>query len=602
MNPGAAATVAFAVTLAASALPADGQSQRPAEAAEGPGDASAASPEERGEAFRDVVDVEVVEIDVFVADRRGRPVRGLKRDDFELRVDGRTVEVSNFVELPGNRATRGAVNPGRSGGDGAGPPPLTVVFYLDDLNTHPAHRERLLRQLEEAVEPLRRTNARFMLAAFEDHVRILVPPTRDLDALLEAAAIRPKGQKDAVPTQWGRRKAVRDMLRSDENCALTPMCEPCVDNWGELMGIGRTFAYDEWSRVDVAADGLADLVTTLAGVAGRKAVVHVSSGLPQQPGLSAFTYLVDQVCPSINSEIIRNHNEASGAMRTSNVAGRLNLVSAHANANRVTIFTLDAAGLRASSNLGISFPVSRTALGGRPEPSPRNDMLYATNAQDGLFLLADETGGKALLNSNDMVDLLHDFAEDVSNTYSLGFLLTDRRPTQVRQVEVRLVSGKAKARSVRYRRSFREKTLEERLAEQLMSAAYLGGEENPLGASLYFTGSETVQQGSYGLIVGVVVPEQSATLLPGPAGSRQGRLRLWMLAVEEDQGFRTTVRQTIARVGGAGGVPANSGTYRFEVDIKLPEGDYTVAVGVRDETSGLVSLALDAVTVPLVPP
>ncbi len=572
--------------------------------------ASFAAFAQQDEPFRDVVDVEVVEIDVFVAGRKGRPVRGLKREDFELSVDGRTVEISNFVELQGHRATRRSASPDPDGGggrsravrmDSAGPSPLTVVFYLDDLNTHPAHRTRLLRQLEEAVEPLRRTNARFMLAAFGDHVEILVPPTRDLDALLEAAASRPTARKDAVPTQWGRRKAVRDMLRSDEACNRTPMCRPCVDNWGELMGIGRTFAYDELSRVDVAADGLADLVSTLAGVAGRKAVIYVSSGLPQQPGLSVFTYLVDQVCPSINSDIIRNHNEASGAMRSSNMAGRLNIVSAHANANRVTVFTLDAAGLRASSNLGISFPVSRTALGGRPEPSPRNDSLYATNAQDGLFLLADETGGRPLLNSNDIVDLLHDVTEKVSNTYSLGFLLTDRRPEQVRQVEVRLAPGKGNGRRVRYRRSFREKTVEERLAERLMSVAYLGSEENPLGANLYFTGSEAVQQRNYGLIVGVTVPEQSVTLLPGPVGSRQGRLRLWMLAVEEEKGFRTTVRQTVARVGGVGGVPANSGAYRFEVDIKLPEGGYTVAVGVRDETTGLVSLVLDAVTVPLAP-
>ena len=61
------------------------------------------------------------------------------------------------------------------------------------------------------------------------------------------------------------------------------------------------------------------------------------------------------------------------------------------------------------------------------------------------------------------------------------------------------------------------------------------------------------------------------------------------------------MRQTVARVGGVGGVPANSGAYRFEVDIKLPEGGYTVSVAVRDETTGLVSLVLDAVTVPLAP-
>ncbi len=574
--------------------------------------ASFAALAQQAETFHETVDVEVVEIDVFVADRRGRPVRGLKREDFALSVDGRPVEISNFLEFQGpvDGTTRRSANPGPAGGDaartdGGEPSPLTIVLYLDHLNTHPPHRQRLLQQLEEAVEPLRRTTARFILATFEDHVEIAVPPTRDLDTLLAAAAIRPAKREAASRRdvlQWqGRAIAIREVLRSDETCRMDPLCNACEadGNWGDLMAIARTFAYQERSRVDAAADGLADLVTTLAGVPGRKAVIHVSSGLPQQPGLSVVRYIVDQVCPPINSEIARN--QATALAEISNMASRLNLVSAHANANRVTIFALDAAGLRGPTS-GISASASRTALGGRSTPSPGNDSLYANNAQDGLFLLANETGGRALLNSNDLVDLLHHVTEDVSNAYSLGFQLTDRRPKQIRQVEVRLAPGKGKNRRVRYRRSFREKTLEERLAERLMSAGHLGSEENPLGASLYFKASEPVGRRNHGLMVGVTVPEQSVILLPGPVGSRQGRVRLWMLAVEEEKGFRTTVRQTVARVGGAGGVPASSGAYRFEVDAKLPEGNYTVAVGVRDETSGLVSLVLDAVTVPLAPP
>ena len=354
-------------------------------------------------------------------------------------------------------------------------------------------------------------------------------------------------------------------------------CSPCEDNWGDLMAIARAFAFRESSRVAAALDGLGDLVTTLAGVPGRKAIVHVSSGLPQRPGESVFSYLVDQVCPAINSAIMRNHNDARGAIMSSNRASRFNLVSAHANANRVTIFSLDAAGIRAASGADISTLGGRTALGGRRQPSPSNHALYTDNAQQGLFLLADETGGKTLFNSNDAVDLLDDVAEEVSNTYSVGFLLSDRRPEQVRQVEVRLVRGKGKGRRVRYRRSFRDKTLEERLAERLLSFAYLGGEENLLRADVGFAPSSQLRRTMHGLIVEVAVPADAVTLLPDPdSGEGKGRLRLWLLAVDEDKGTRTTVRQTGARVG-AGGVPSIAGAYRFEVDVTIPEGTYTVA-------------------------
>ncbi len=569
--------------------------------------AASAAPAQREAPFIDTVDVVVVEIDVQVSDRRGRPVRGLKREDFELTVDGWPVEVSNFLEyrLPGVPSSGAGANggppvDGREPGGGEAPPvPLTIVLYMDDVNTHPAHRARLLARFAETVEPLRRADARFMLAAFDEHMKILVPPTRDLDALLEAAADLPKKPRAAEASQVARANAIRDMARSDEDCENSAFCRPCIDNWGDLMTIVRTFARAEAQRAAIATDGLADLATTLAGVAGRKAVVYVSSGLPQEAGVSTFAYLTEQVCPPINSEIMRNSSDASLVSMGFNQASRFNLVSAHANANRVTIFPLDAAGLRASTG-DTSLASGRLSQGGRAEPSPGNDQLFATNAQNGLFLLAEETGGKALVNSNDMGELLGEVFGEVSAGYSLGFLLADRRPEQVRQVEVRLAKGAAKGGRLRYRRSFRDKTLEERLAERLLSVAYLGGEENPLGAGLRFAPSESGERETHGVMVGVVVPEDSATLLPSAGGREEGGVRLWLLGVEEGKGIRTTVRQTMARVGGSG-VQATAGAYRFEVDVVVPEGAWVFAVGVRDEATGTLSLLRDAVAVPVVP-
>lgn len=49
--------------------------------------------------FVESVDVEVIEVDVVVTDRKGRPVRGLGREDFELYADGERIEISNFAEF-----------------------------------------------------------------------------------------------------------------------------------------------------------------------------------------------------------------------------------------------------------------------------------------------------------------------------------------------------------------------------------------------------------------------------------------------------------------------------------------------------------------------
>ena len=46
--------------------------------------------------------VTVVEVDVVVTDKSGRPVRGLAREDFEIDEDGRPVEIATFsaVDVP----------------------------------------------------------------------------------------------------------------------------------------------------------------------------------------------------------------------------------------------------------------------------------------------------------------------------------------------------------------------------------------------------------------------------------------------------------------------------------------------------------------------
>jgi len=47
-------------------------------------------------------DVTVVEVDVVVTDKSGRPVRGLRREDFEIFEDGSPVEIATFsaVDAP----------------------------------------------------------------------------------------------------------------------------------------------------------------------------------------------------------------------------------------------------------------------------------------------------------------------------------------------------------------------------------------------------------------------------------------------------------------------------------------------------------------------
>ena len=53
--------------------------------------------------FFDTVDVHVVNVEVVVTDKDGKPAVGLARDDFEVYEDGKRVEVANFFAVEGRR-------------------------------------------------------------------------------------------------------------------------------------------------------------------------------------------------------------------------------------------------------------------------------------------------------------------------------------------------------------------------------------------------------------------------------------------------------------------------------------------------------------------
>ncbi len=529
--------------------------------------------------FIDTVDVQVVEVDVVVTDRDGRPVGGLTRDDFELYVDGQRVEITNFFESetlrePARPADRPATP--AQGPVAEEPAPLTVALYLDDANLFPPYRTRLLRRLEKAAESWRSLNARFLLARFENRLEIVVRPTEDLDEILAAASERRKGMARAVQNQRSRQMAILDLNRNNRDC----------QNIGQLLGIAATHASEQGTRAAVAIDGLADLTSTLAGTPGKKAIVYVSDGPPQQPGLSVFQYIADDLCPNDPSIV----SEVNSAAQQYDETRRFQQISAHANANRVTFFMLDAAGIRSGLSQSMSFD-------GGARPSFQNDRLHWTNVQGGLHQLASETGGKALLNSNDLADLLQDVTDQLATSYSLGFSPDRQRSGEVSGLRVELAPHAARGRGVEYRRSYRDKTRDERLGEELVSAAYLGNASNPLGAMIRVGATTPQEKNVHRLPVTIVVPEAAVLTVPGPNGEA-GMLRLLLLAVDRNRRGRTPVRQMTVPVGSAGDVQATAGAYRFEVSVSLNEGDWHVVAGVRDETSGEMSLVRDAAQVP----
>src|SRR4051794_9120573 len=121
-----------------------------------------------GEPFAESIDVRVVNVEVFVADRSGRPVTGLTRDDFELSEDGRPVPITNFYAQAAPAAAGAAPGVAGSVGPAAGTPKaaletpaamarvpesqrLDLGIFIDNLELTPAARNRVLFAIKDFV-------------------------------------------------------------------------------------------------------------------------------------------------------------------------------------------------------------------------------------------------------------------------------------------------------------------------------------------------------------------------------------------------------------------------------------------------------------------
>lgn len=557
----------------------------------------------------DEVTVNIVNIDVHVTDRRGRPISDLSIDDFEVFEEGEQMEITNFLNAAARRDrddlewTEGE---SRDELDAPGPP-LMVALYLDRYRTYLGNLRRIERDLATFLTSRgeKASDVRFLLATGDPDLNIRVPFTNDPGELTEALQeVESEARSPAHDNELFRRRILQEIRQAYEACALgesqsalVPDCEPCVDLWPSFLGSAEQYAAEMQSRGAASLSALADLVTALGGLPGPKAVIYVSDGLPRQPGAEIYHYL-GEACPENQTETDRRQTERDETTR-------FNRFSAFSNANRVTLYPIDAGGVRGSSGIDVRFggPVGATEGGGAGGPglanvlvpSNRNDRLRVDNLQSTLSLLADETGGRAIFNDAHPAEALEEIAADFGSFYSLGYAAPPERRYQIRQIEVRLKEPR-KGWRVRYRRSYILKSEEQRLADRLYAALKLGEQSNLLAADVTFGEvREGAARDQFTLPVEIHVPVAALTRLPGPSGS-SGTVRIFLVAAN-DEGERTPMRQKALTLSEAQLAPERESTLVI-VNVDLPPGRFEVAVGIRDEATGRTSYLVKNVQVP----
>ncbi len=510
----------------------------------------AAQPPVRDDSFGEEIQVNVVNLEVFVSDKQGRPVEGLQAGDFTVTEDGKPVKISNFYTEKRGPASPAAVAGAKPAAERPQDQRLRLVVFVDDVNIEPGTRAQILGRISPFLRAELLPGDEVMLVRYAQKLDIRRSFTADI------------GQIEAdIATLQGKSSDMRKYEQS-----LDHAFEDIVDaiyasgNFSTVEERVRAWAEQESNVVSGALQGLDGVVGWLAGVPGRKAILYVSDGLPLMPGDDMFQWAAAR-------SGYRTGRRISGLNSLSlELTKRFRDVTSHASRNRIAIYPIEAYG-------------SRTVRGTELQE------VLVVNRQNGLRFLAEDTGGRAMLNAGDPLAALHLMGADLSSYYSLGY--TPERPGDEAEHKIE-VKVKAKGAQVRHRQWYRDKPLGEMVAERTLAVMRFGPEDNPLGATLEIQPSKP-RSGSNLVPVRVKVPV-AKLYLQTKDKTRTGRLRLYLVA--SSGGSTTPVKETkvvTVELPEAEAAAGSKREYVHDVAIPLQAGNWSIGVAVRDELATTTS-------------
>ena len=517
-----------------------------------------------GQTFRS--DIEAVEIDVRVVDQDGRPVAGLTAADFELFEDGvrQEIRLATAAQVPvvARPRTRAWIEPdtqtNRVPFDGR-----VYAFVLDDLHTHPLRANRVKAVVRQFIEKHFAANDRAALVVTSGRGAATQELTGSPSAILQALdAFSGRKLRSVVLDridEYYRLRNVRE-LESNENSS------------GRNSRIDDPNEFERAYQARQALTTLRDVTRWLETVpARRKALIFVSEGM------------------EYDLRTLVENRFASGLL-----ADLQDAVAGAARGN-TTIYAVDPRGLGGMEDEKIelsSLPDDTTELGQGAFAAT----LRAT--QENLQLLAEQTGGFALVNTNDLARGFDRLVRDNSEYYVLGYQSTNtKRDGRFRRVEVRL--RRPGLRAIARRGYFARK--EEPAAPGKTASPLKALLDSPLPVQgLPITSHVAVFRGDDGKGSALVTVE----LGPG-LGFRledeisKGRVDLAVIAVDErgkiaaseDRGLDMNLRYRTRLAVDEHGM-------RTTARLALKPGRYQVRVAAHDRTSGKGGSVLHDVVVP----
>jgi VWFA-related protein len=517
------------------------------------------------------VDVSVTNVEVVVTDSKGNRVPGLTASDFEIKQDGITQAITNFYAVAGGKLL---LEDGTSIDLGSKEQVEEVpsdvkakyVFYVDNLNIQPMNRNRMFRRLKEFVPTVIGPNSEGMVVTFNRSLKVMRPFTSDANDILGAISQIELDTGGGTTTigEWKDTLArIADAKTSDA-----------------AISAARTYAQAVRNDMEFTIDAIKQTLDSMAGLQGRKSLLYMSEGLPQSVGLELFEAIRDKF-----QDTTATMQQFDFDMSTKYVK----IVQA-ANANGVTIYTLDASGLSTSDVLSADTKTNKDVS--------VSEFTVRQNMQGPIRMMAEETGGTAAVNTNDWKTNLDSIAADFSNYYSLGFRSARGAADRPHSIEVTV---KNKSLRVRSRRSYVEKSIETRTAEAVVATLSYPRADNPLNANLSVGEARPHDRDNYALPVRISVPISRLGLVP--AGDLYEGQFLVYFVVRDASGNQSdlSIQRQEVKIPTKDFATAQRKDFYYDATLVVVPGGQKLAIGVRDSVSNLTSYLQKNVFVSVLP-
>jgi VWFA-related protein len=412
----------------------------------------------------------LVVVDVVATDSRGDFPPNLSRSDFRVFEDGKEQEITSFelrgptkVAFTDSKAASANLSPAEA--SQADPKVVPIrsasetinIVLLDSLNTEMPHQGQARKELLKLLKALPRGQpmAVFVLGS---RLHMLKGPTGNTDELIAAVDKILLSKSALLVTPDDKEREEDELLRMEATGFNSARLRQFLaESTAALVDM----------RVEATCDALRQIARSMARYPGRKNLVWLSG---------AFPFAVQPDSRLLNPWGVQR-NYAPLVRETSDVLARGN----------ISVYPIDVRGL-----VSTTLPASASGLLGTREGEVMVEArrLAINDPQSTMKEIAEQTGGRAFYNSNDLRGAITSALQTGSSYYTLSYVPPSRTANgDFHRVKVQIVSGKRLR--LEYRRGYYASATSAILTEsQLARELDLAEDrESPLSTELNLTAS-----------------------------------------------------------------------------------------------------------------